>query len=300
MISPNTSSFSRCYFSLQPNSTRRHDLHAQQQPDTTMSKQLINLYDANQCVPSFEIAMSKIYLTDTFMHHDIAAEVAAHHRQESAIYCDISARNAQDSPLLRLPGEIRNGIYAYVNENCRRIHCFNPPAPLSKRTQKAKTSTAPTPKRQLHHSLLATCRQTHSETAMLHFCQPHFRPPHLLVNSLSAFLEIPTSMSHRQRTHMTELCLVLNWRKGLPQILRYLSRLQQKGLKFGDLLPGVRDVALDLHGITGRENWDGLWKKVDSRLRVQEWMEEGGMVAVETRMFTPEGDRYPEWAYWSH
>lgn len=153
-------------------------------------------HDALEWVPSFENTKPKDSMANfgiTFMHHDLDTEVTAEHIHDPATRTEITARNTKDSPLLRLPGEIRNEIYAYVYEECRGIYVFDPPKPPSERTKKGeiKTASTATPKPQVRlHPLLLTCRQTHDETGLMAFCSTHLR-----ITILSAFFQIPASMS---------------------------------------------------------------------------------------------------------
>ncbi|KAI4661643.1 uncharacterized protein J4E78_004432 [Alternaria triticimaculans] len=80
----------------------------------------------------------------------------------------ITHRNSVSSPLLRLPAEVRNKIFAYVNSG---LHIFMRAGHGEKPTILIKNSTqavAP-PKYPPYRTLQCTCRQVYNETALLPF-----------------------------------------------------------------------------------------------------------------------------------
>jgi len=96
---------------------------------------------------------------------------------------------------------------------------------------------------------------------------------------------------------MTKLHLVLDWHDPW-RIQRYLGRLQQKGLKFGDLLPCVGEVGLEFAWdyAAGGLGWlvgEGRYAFGDRGVDY-EW----GNVRVEMRMVTADGLELGEWADW--
>ena len=77
-------------------------------------------------------------------------------------------RNSVSSPLLRLPAEVRNKIFAYVNSG---LHIFMRAGRGNKPTILINNSTqavAP-PKYPPYRTLQSTCRQVYNETALLPF-----------------------------------------------------------------------------------------------------------------------------------
>lgn len=150
-----------------------------------------------------------------------------------------TARNKMMSPLLRLPPETRNSIYDYVLGGHRvrlddQIHVFS-----------ASSSEVPQPLGNLL-SITKTCRQTHSESALMFFELNEFggedhefcpQPQGQLARSVDAFSE-PQRLAIKywwlDTCHFE--CLMV-----IPTRLNRLPSLQQCTIVTGQLLYELPD-----------------------------------------------------------
>ena len=103
-------------------------------------------------------------------------------------------RNAIESPLLRLPPEIRNGIYTYVFGNTRylfRDYHFSIRTPVTFTPDKAEYQRL---------SLPLVCRQLHHETRLLPYELGTFHFVEWLNNSDITFRAIKNFLTERSQS----------------------------------------------------------------------------------------------------
>jgi hypothetical protein len=92
------------------------------------------------------------------MHDYLRCESQLHSETvEAFLSTRRTRRNRQISPLLRLPGEIRNSIYGYMFASERII--------FARRSGASVEDTPPEPR--LSFGLLRTCREINAETNLL-------------------------------------------------------------------------------------------------------------------------------------
>jgi len=226
-----------------------------------------------------------IDLADTFMNGDVEMLVETHNAHHVST---ITARNMRKSPLLALPGELRNKIYGYVFEDQeKRIHHFNPVKLSSRRENELKFAILARPKRPHRRlGLLGACRQTYCETTSLLFGGSELR-----ITSLKAAYFIPTLMSQMQRNSLTKLHLDLQWVDSMDLTL-YLSKVYKRNIKFAHLLPSVKHVALNFYE-PGCERTD-MHYMVELKAGLEKWLTDGEDVEVETKFYGWDGEEWDE------
>jgi hypothetical protein len=152
--------------------------------------------------------------------------------------------NSLESPLLKLPAELRNQIYGYAlyegtlvltlgvrKGNGNEIRCFT----------LGLTNGWP-------HllALLQVCSQTHAESQFLPFSLNNFRlqlGSKCLYSTLQAMI---TQFSPMQRANITrmELATSLDSTATNYLIYRFMVERNARGISFSDLLPRVKSVIL--------------------------------------------------------
>ncbi|KAF2831205.1 hypothetical protein CC86DRAFT_269165, partial [Ophiobolus disseminans] len=105
-------------------------------------------------------------------------------------------RNDHDSPLLRLPGELRNRVYEFVlHQNPRRY------------LRSFQTSSMWHQGPNLRNlSILSVCKKTHHDTALLPFALNTFR-----CDALHVFEGMLSTMTMTQRQAITSLHLMFRF-----------------------------------------------------------------------------------------
>jgi hypothetical protein len=190
----------------------------------------------------FETAMNDVIdLSSTFINETIQLENAALHKEEMARLSILTARNATASPLLRLPGEIRNKIYAYALDNVeyqlfKEVPRFTAP----QQAYVIARTTKPTRRPLRHLALLGVCRQIHHEAELLPF---HLTKLH--ITSLASFRYF-SAFTPKQRAAITKMHLCLTWHDTLHR-WNELFKGDFEGRMLADLMLGVRTVVLHLH-----------------------------------------------------
>ncbi|CAN9439550.1 unnamed protein product [Alternaria alternata] len=112
---------------------------------------------------------------------------------------DITKRNAIESPLLRLPPEIRNGIYTYVFGNTRylfRDYHFSIRTPVTFTPDKVEYQRL---------SLPLVCRQLHHETRLLPYELGTFDFVEWLGRSHITFRAIKNFLTERSQSQIEAL-----------------------------------------------------------------------------------------------
>jgi hypothetical protein len=139
--------------------------------------------------------------------------------------CNSSLRNNHDSPLLRLPGELRNHIYDYIfNEEIEfdTLACpFTPAYWTADGMDEVPT----------WYTMLFICRKIHVETALLPFT-------HLLVVYDVHLLEsVSASFSPAQRRAIKSVRLLEN-ASAMVSVPSRLIAFKMRGKRISDFLPG--------------------------------------------------------------
>jgi hypothetical protein len=190
----------------------------------------------------------------------LACKFAAYRDDWHLLICSSTQRNATDSPLLRLPGEIRNSIYSYVFGY--DTHEFARPFQGTQCLPRLVLSSG-----WPHLDILSVCRQTQRETALLPF-------------ELSTFeLELPNlnllrgRISDVQRCAITSLCL---WVAPDEASRGIMSGLESEGIELCHFLPALESVTVQFKRRTiYQRSVEGRVQAKQGRQAVKEWVESG-------------------------
>jgi hypothetical protein len=148
--------------------------------------------------------------------------------------CCSTLRNQKESPLLRLPAELRDKIYGYVFSGGRIIPHFSPIRNTFAIFQgfiRNQTIFGP-----VHGdnplALLYVCRQTYAETALLPFQEFVFAVGGLGVDSFNLMMDAFTKQQRESIRHVA----LSSW--GLPKILSEMAGYWNgtKGTTYGTYL----------------------------------------------------------------
>jgi hypothetical protein len=191
-----------------------------------------------------------IDLSTSFINDHVQLENKATNDKELIRLSKLTTRNAVKSPLLCLPGEIRNKIYAYVF-TARSYVFANPSPPVlpgKKRAARKRQSTQPsirkpnTARRPLRHSaLLAACRQTPHEAHLL----PLLQATTFRIESLAALKHMYVLNAH-QRSAITTLHMDLAYGTAEPSYVERFLPLEKEAQALMQLLPCLQKVYLNI------------------------------------------------------
>jgi hypothetical protein len=184
--------------------------------------------------------------------------------------CDSTQRNDRESPLLRLPGELRNHIYDYIfNEEIEfdTLACPFTPAYWTAEGM----NEAPT-----WYTMLFICRKIYVEPALLPFTQL------LVVYDVHLLESVSASFSPAQRRAIKSVRLLENASAMVSAPSRLIA-FKMRGKRISDFLPGHVKVLLSDYDtdfcIASPANDDQCLAKE----LVEKWMTEGtgGKITVE-------------------
>jgi len=173
----------------------------------------------------------------------IAEDYAQHHSH----YCS-TERNDRDSPLLRLPSELKNLIYEYVLTVSYPL-CFTRKKHPTKKTKKSRDKKLLRGV-QYDLSLLRVCRKIHHDTALLPFSLNTIQCDSLMVVQR---LRMHLSAEQRQAVRVFRMKANLQHRDKLK---RHLSGEAPKVESLSTSLPALRCVELELEN---RPDPPGYW-----------------------------------------
>jgi hypothetical protein len=147
-------------------------------------------------------------------------------------------RNAQELPLLRLPAETRNEIYAYVlTESPDARYTFNHFV-IRETSAGGRAGTLSDAREQpLRLALLATCRQIHTETQALPFTVNRLCFRQLTILAITIVRLLP-----HQRTTITHGKILDSLCGTADDFVRTMARQGHQELR--SILPSVRGVAI--------------------------------------------------------
>jgi hypothetical protein len=186
----------------------------------------------------------------------------------------LTEQNMQDSPLLRLPGEIRNMVYNYTlpsgqytireQTSCSVIERFI--------ARNSKTKPAPTPGEpglvaEGHTindlSLLLVCRQIHSETALIPFKQNVF-----CFANLDALIDIESIFTPKQCSAITNI--QVNCR--LDEMDLTVIEWYKDARPLSESLPNVKSVLLRTrtHKKACGPRW--TWANIHKQMVLDNWL----------------------------
>jgi hypothetical protein len=142
-----------------------------------------------------------------------------------------SERNDRESPLLRLPQEIRDQIYEYAFTN--DTYTFRSISPSVAGLVQSKTNSV---------GLISTCRRLYHETALLPFTLGSFHCAGITVpEKLHSLLTIA------QRDTIQRLSFDVNITHK-HEIRNFSNKVWRKDIRFGQLWPGVRQIVVVIKG----------------------------------------------------
>jgi len=147
-------------------------------------------------------------------------------------------RNDRVSPLLRLPGELKNHIYEYVLTVSYPL-CFSRKKHATKKTKKSRDKKL-LRVIQFDISLLHVCRKIHHDTALLPFSLNTIQCDSLMVVQR---LQTHLSVEQRQAVRVFRMKANLQHRDKLK---RHLSGEAPKVESLSTSLPALRHVELEL------------------------------------------------------
>jgi hypothetical protein len=224
-----------------------------------------------------------IDLSTSFINDHVQLENKAANDKELICLSKLTTRNAVKSPLLCLPGEIRNKIYAYVF-TARSYVFANPSPPVlpgKKRAARKRQSTQPSIR---HSALLAACRQTHHEAHLL----PLLHATTFRIESLAALKHMYVLNAH-QRSAITTLHMDLAYGTAEPSYVERFLPLEKEAQALMQLLPCLQKVYLNIGKSkhlypAGYRKKQGLGDRERAK-RLETWFKCGLGLEVEMRYF---------------
>lgn len=183
-------------------------------------------------------------------------------------------RNDRESPLLRLPVEIRNKIYTYVFRN--DVHCFHIPlhgfllSPARPRLVLKKPASA-----QL--ALLSVCRKVYRDAALLPFSLNLF-----VFDEVTDLGFLRSRFTAAQRQAIARICLVAPL-SHLRIVGLFMDLVDLNGARFRGLLPNVQVVYIEVsdHNIRLEPKPEAVvehvrtWTSHEEFQRLEQWFKAG-------------------------
>jgi len=196
-----------------------------------------------------------------------------------------SAHNSAQSPLLRLPAEIRNEIYAYIlTEPDATYHFDYRPYPYGECVSHGSSVKQPN-----RLALLRTCRQVFYEAAKLpfKFNTGYFADLGVLLCLASSSYNFECSAYESSawlRDHLQSITIQIGQYEDSPNHVR---RLEKSSYRFGlsnlaGLLPSVKTASISLATISPSDPWMSpnhrarlLHGRTETLNALREWIKRG-------------------------
>jgi hypothetical protein len=163
-------------------------------------------------------------------------------------------RNDRESPLLRLPQEIRDQIYGYVFTHDTYI--FRSISPRVAGLVQSKATSV---------GLVSACRRLHHETALLPFTLGSF---HCV--GISVPEKLYALLTKAQRNSIQRLSFYVNITHK-DEVRNFANRMWRRDVVFGQLWPGVREVVV----ITKGSNTG--WTRWGNEMSLRNWLRQGAV-----------------------